>query len=489
MGTSVPYGRSMPPEIWSHVLDNVPRTLLPNLLSVCSQFHDIAIRTIFASIKIYFLGGRRGMEALNTFDTSWTAETATKLICKSWEILNRICQDPQFARVVKSITVIAFSDGLGMIEKLTVANVFPFVPNLQTFRWIGDHPSFDDIVAKNLPQTLNGLIVQSPTFPLNSLRHIQNMKTLHLSIPFFYPDDEEAHDGCVEDFYVAADIFALPIEDVLNTFSTTLQSLRLCASHIRSVPIRIYSTLLELEIVGTISDAEELTGLDVMFRYATFLESLTLAGYLDYAFASFLPHHSVADALPRLTSFRLSTEYQDALTEDAFSQLCGFLHGRKLLRRLYLRLPEMNLDQTTRLLPVIKDLTGLEVLGLHTGRHLITNDHLAALVDSISPNLRALHLAMNWGGDTLLQLVDGAGKLPHLSFLHLYGVVSRLPVLIGDLAEEAPGLNTIGLNRALWSIDRVGSEILTTKWPRWKIKFCVEADFCSPDDSWLFKYN
>jgi hypothetical protein len=85
--------------------------------------------------------------------------------------------------------------------------------------------------------------------------------------------------------------------------------------------------------------------------------------------------------------------------------------------------------------------------------------------------------------------VDGIAKLPHLSFLHLYGVTARLPILIGDLAEEAKGLNTIGLNRALWSIDRVGSDILTTKWPRWRIKFCIEEDFLCSDDAWLFKYN
>jgi len=64
-----------------------------------------------------------------------------------------------------------------------------------------------------------------------------------------------------------------------------------------------------------------------------------------------------------------------------------------------------------------------------------------------------------------------------------------LPILLEDLATEGKGLQMIGLNRALWNIDRVGPEITMEKWPRWKIKFSVEEDFLCADDAWLFKYN
>ena len=68
-------------------------------------------------------------------------------------------------------------------------------------------------------------------------------------------------------------------------------------------------------------------------------------------------------------------------------------------------------------------------------------------------------------------------------------MVSRLPVLLEDLVNEATSLEMVGLNRALWTIDRVGDEVIVDKWPRWKIKFCVEEDFFCEDDAWLFKYN
>lgn len=81
------------------------------------------------------------------------------------------------------------------------------------------------------------------------------------------------------------------------------------------------------------------------------------------------------------------------------------------------------------------------------------------------------------------------GRFPKLSFLHIYDTDGRPPILLEDLVNVAKSLKTVGLNRALWDIDRVGSEIVTNKWPRWKIKFCVEEDFPCEDDFWLFKYN
>lgn len=47
----------------------------------------------------------------------------------------------------------------------------------------------------------------------------------------------------------------------------------------------------------------------------------------------------------------------------------------------------------------------------------------------------------------------------------------------------------VGLNRALWDINRVGDELFFDKLPRWRIKFAVDEDFLCDEDAWLFKYN
>ena len=120
-----------PPEIWSHVLNNVPKSHQPQLLHVSSLFHDIVIKSLFASVKIYFIGGSRGMGMLHTRLPDWMVDVALGLMCKSWELLNHIVQEPRFANVVKSITVIAFSNGLSIFERckfylILMLRWFPF---------------------------------------------------------------------------------------------------------------------------------------------------------------------------------------------------------------------------------------------------------------------------------------------------------------------------------------------------------------------------
>ena len=119
---------------------------------------------------------------LHTKLPDWMEDIAIKMMRKSWELLNHIVQEPRFANAVKSITVVAFSDGLSLFERcefllipypfvlihlptwmslVAVANSLKALPNLHTFRWIGSGPSFDEIVAKSLPANLKALEVQS----------------------------------------------------------------------------------------------------------------------------------------------------------------------------------------------------------------------------------------------------------------------------------------------------------------------------------------
>jgi hypothetical protein len=110
-------GPILPVEVWSHILKQIPKPNQPQLLSVCSLFRDIVHCSLFESIKIYFIGRMRGSLMLNTVNEEWLEEIAGKLMTKSWELLNHICQEPRFARVVKEITVIAFGDGLSLYER------------------------------------------------------------------------------------------------------------------------------------------------------------------------------------------------------------------------------------------------------------------------------------------------------------------------------------------------------------------------------------
>jgi len=285
---------------------------------------------------------------------------------------------------VKSITVIAFSDGLSVFERLAVANSLKALPNLHTFRWIGNDPSFDDIVAKSLPANLKSLEVQS-AFPMHSLEHLQSITTLHLPMPFFFPDDEEEHDGLVEDLGIMRSCQLVDVSTVLENFSSVIHSLRILTFQTPQTPIRVYDSLTELEIFATEVRETELIGLDLVFRHLTELQSLSLVGYFVSDVFSCFPTNS-SQSLSRLTSFRLSVEPLDiSLENECIWALCEFLKDRPLLRSLYIRHADLNWSQVSQLLSVIQGLVGLEVLGLHTGKDLVDEEDIGLLVQNLSP--------------------------------------------------------------------------------------------------------
>jgi len=241
--------------------------------------------------------------------------------------------------------------------------------------------------------------------PIYSLIHLQSITTLHLPMPFFFPDDEECHDGLVEDDELMRSCNLIDASTVLESFSSVIHSLRILTLHTPQTPIRVYDSLTELEIFATEALKEELIGLDLVFRHATALKSLSLVGLFVPDVFSFLPTNS-SRSLPCLTSFRLSLEASSVYLEnECIWALCEFLKDRPLLRRLYLRLPALNWSQVSQLLPTIQGLVGLEVLGLHTGEDPVDEEDIGLLAQTLSSKLKALHLAINWGGANLLSLV------------------------------------------------------------------------------------
>ena len=136
------------------------------------------------------------------------------------------------------------------------------------------------------------------------------------------------------------------------------------------------------------------------------LQSLSLVGYFVSDVFSVFPTSS-SQSLSRLSSFRLSIElFSTSVENECIWALCEFLKDRPLLRSLYIRHPDLNWGQVSQLLSMVQGLVGLEVLGLHTGVHLVDEEEIGLLVRSLSPNLKALHLAFNWGGANILPLVS-----------------------------------------------------------------------------------
>lgn len=99
-----------PPEIWTHTVSLLPISQQKLLLGVSRFFHDLALRFVFSSVKVYILGGYRVCQMLDTNNESFAIEVEQNLMRRSWEILYRILTDTQFALLVRDMTVVAFSD-------------------------------------------------------------------------------------------------------------------------------------------------------------------------------------------------------------------------------------------------------------------------------------------------------------------------------------------------------------------------------------------
>jgi hypothetical protein len=288
--------------------------------------------------------------------------------------------------------------------------------------------------------------------------------------------------------------------------SLSLQSLTLDGECLSGMPVRVLSRLKELSICIT-TDCENLA-LDLVYRHAPQLQSLSIVGLIGQEIFPILVAN--ASCLPCLHSFRLTCDNMTmgvAPDSEWLDSLFDFIGERTNLRRLYIRIPSINLDGTTRHLSLLQKLKHLEVFGVHTGDTVVDDRFLTQLLDVLPRELKAFHLGMEWVGGPLLTMVvffsksglhnlltrylqvDHLAAFSSLTFAHFYGASYRLPIQVMDLVTDIPTLQLVGLNRALWDVDRSDRDPEIKKWPRWKVKFCTVEDFDSHDQYWLFQYN
>ncbi len=232
------------------------------------------------------------------------------------------------------------------------------------------------------------------------------LENLQLSMPWFFPDDEEAYDAWTWDNELLELHHRQPaIEKIFELLVSPLQSLRISASHARGIPIRILNNLRELVIVWVVGDEDENIGFDLIFRHATLLQSLTMVGLVFPGLLTSLPPAS-SGALPHLSSFRFSpeSEFDTAFDHAHLNCLCDFLSNRNRLRRLHLRLP-LTGSQRFDLWDIIQGFPTLEVLGLHTGSMYFSEDELRALLERLPLKLRAFNFAFCYEASSLVPLV------------------------------------------------------------------------------------
>jgi len=456
----------LPPELWHRVFSYAERPDQISLLYVSRPFHDIVLRILFANLKIYLVGGALAFDvAGNTSDPEqWIDEFATKYMRRSWELLDRISTNPSFAIVIRSLTIVAVLSGPAVFEKstrifpslrvltghlVTLARAISALPRLRAFRWIGEGPSLDSSIAAFLPSSLESLTVNScvsfifftenalisaySRVPWHSLLHLRSTTALDLPTPWIFPEDEESHDFPLHNFELAKSAYLSSHNPQLSELPMPLKSLSATFSHLRYLSVRLLNGLDDLAICDSLSepssgqkslilgdtftgraDEEQQPSLPGLIEFALYhansLQSLSIFGMLicDDIFISLA---AAAASLPNLTSFSyiLLPGYHPETPPLVviLSPLKRFLQGREdRLRRLHFRHDKTSEDDLYDLMDFLSHFKKLEVFGLCTGQTLIEDEALAWLVMRLPPDVRALHLNMNWAGASLLPLVS-----------------------------------------------------------------------------------
>jgi hypothetical protein len=107
---------TLPVEMWTDIVQYLPPARRRDMLRVSRLLHDIAIRFVFATVKIYFMHQEPAFYMLNTENERYVRETSDYLLNRSWEMLHCIITKPLFANVVKTLSVHAFTDGPAVFD-------------------------------------------------------------------------------------------------------------------------------------------------------------------------------------------------------------------------------------------------------------------------------------------------------------------------------------------------------------------------------------
>ena len=302
------------------------------------------------------------------------------------------------------------------------------------------------------------------------------------------------------------------VADILDLASASLRTLReldLLGSLVGEVPIRAFNALTHLEICVTVGT--QLRGLELVFHHAVCLESLVLAGAIDFNVYAILQAGS--SALPRLVSFHLSSLVIGGGTGVEYMAISDFIRERFSLQRLSLHLSSPWSEVRT-ILPILRDLPALRTLGLCTGFHL-PNDAILELASYLPLTIHLLHLDIDWNDRimdvrTLAPLVnvqllfllrsilnasfftiqlEVLASMPSLWFLKLDGIHEHFPLPPEDLARDLKHLEIFGWSERFWDVFRVESEMTLTPWPFLKARFRMKEDLGGDDGDWLLKYS
>ncbi|KAJ8502097.1 hypothetical protein ONZ51_g147 [Trametes cubensis] len=493
MGTVADYSR-LPVELWHIIVQFLPREDQKTILFVSKPLHDYALSLLFSRVTICLGLWRLYGLVPNPFHQDMDEEEESeqgqleRQHNIAWEILRRISRDPQFARVVKVISVRAFiEDNDTVFQFRALLDAIESLPNLQAFHWYGVGPPVNALVL----QTLAG--ASSATITELSIPVVQDM-TISLA-PFVHLRSlslggEPLQQPRVKIRYGNAQSHRT--QSCLQTVPPGLSRLWTYEDAIWDAPVRIFDHLQDLFILLP----STLDGLGFVLHHCLDLRSFGLLLDEDMTSSLRAAFQDAPDSLPNLTSFKLIVGITLDTCEVA-EPLVNFLRKKTRLRRLDLEL--ISRQGNYRLSPflnILTSLTHLEILGIRLvdlDHDYLTHTNMKLLDSKLPLGLTALLLHLDIGDmqdDIHQRLIAMFKRRSKLRYLHILDAEAIFDLKQQLLEDHPPSLELVGYGPYLRWLEQdpeTGFPAYSPPWRRSQVMFRGVHEFGCEDWEWLLR--
>jgi len=480
----------LPPEIWQHVLEHLPKPDQRTCRLVCRVFHGLATGMVFARVVVSFgdwdIWNKFNSEmeiGLVVVNPEVEVERSLERSVKSLGILDHVVADAWLAGMVKSLEVHAFEVGAepigapvttSFMARLTAA--LRTLRQLRSFIWHGEDPMPSLEIVDALSTSCPFLHVLS--LPMQSLRDLPltTFRWLHtISV-------------------TSAEYITDHIEHKLSAGHCTtllpyLHTLQLPYSVPTDIPISCLPNLTHLELVSMHS----YVGLGAILRQVPRLQSLALFSPVhdqEHIFAE------LADAkadVPHLSALALQGPSPHVTVVDPaeLTQLCDFLRGRKALRRMYFtfELATAGLDVY---LETIATLKNMEIFDLRMENQPFDRAFLTGLTRYLPSSLSAMKLTSCGSLTDKDAFADFWTHFRELGFLYVR-TWEGTSVSVQDVIRGAHKLDLVGFNGHFQDVQyiRIGDALWPLALPPWpprKTALRGVEDFGCEGWEWLMRH-
>ncbi|KZT02822.1 uncharacterized protein LAESUDRAFT_729789 [Laetiporus sulphureus 93-53] len=465
----------LPPEIWRQIMRYLPNFSRRTCLFVSMLVHDLAAEILFSTVNIHFGAWEHSP---TPHVRGYALERARA--SASWNILQRIRSDPQFAKYVKKVIVYSYARHHAVFERCCLAETLGYLKDLRSFTWHGSSPKVSTGVLTALKESCPQL--EELTIPIKAMFENRVDQFDNLRVMAFTTEDDD---------YVGADLIFNHSSDReraqyrLNLESSSDALLALRTPYIAALhdSMHRFYQLTELDILNL----KDMDLFAYILRNCEQLESFSIllnGAVKQVQLSDVLAQHT--NSLPRLRFFKLITLSLDHTIDADVEILADFVRAKQELRRLLCTV-YFSWDNIRPYLDAVSALKHLHTFALDVPGALDAAS--ASCVRHYIPrHITALWLVFDSCERQLLRDIWTHFGDVRFAYVRLWEESNGFTV--EDLVETTPQSQLVVLNGSFRHVERSGDPVqISPPWSARKVFFRSVDDFGCEDWEWLARHH